>query len=225
VPTAKLVYLPNWANANLSTPPRQNGFRHEYGIDEKAVLVMHAGNMGVKQKLENVLYAADKLRAYPDIEFVLIGDGSQKQELVDIAQHSQLGNVRFLPLLPQEQVPTMMASADILLLNQHPDMVEAVIPSKLISYMAAARPIVIAAHPDSEASRQVRAADCGLCVAANEPEALANAVVRLARDSTARRVLGQHGRAFVEKNFAHDTLLSRYEQALLDVVHQETISK
>ena len=147
-----------------------------------------------------------------------MGDGSQRDGLVEYAEQAQLGNVRFLPLVPGKQVPTMMASADILLLNQHPEIVESVIPSKLISYMAAARPIVVAAHPESEAARQVRAADCGLCVDADQPTALANAVVRLAEDSTVRTVLGRHGRAFAERFFARETLLAKYEQTLLSVL-------
>jgi colanic acid biosynthesis glycosyl transferase WcaI len=109
-----------------------------------------------------------------------------------------------------------MAAADLFLLNQHPDMIEAVIPSKLLTYMAASRPIIVAAHPESEAARQVRTADCGLCVPPNQPADLANAIVWLAKEPTARAILGRHGREFAIKYYARETLLARYEQALLD---------
>ncbi len=219
VAESKLAYLPNWASADFFSFGASNGFRHSYGIADDALVVMHAGNMGVKQDLENVLHAAHELRTHKEIEFIFVGDGSQKNGLMQYAQQTQLSNVRFLPLVPSDQVPAMMAAADILLLNQHPDMVEAVIPSKLLSYMAAARPIVIAAHPDSEASRQVHAAECGVWVDAHQPAALAQAVTQLARDADLRQRLGQHGRAFAEKNFARETLLCEYEKLLASVIH------
>jgi colanic acid biosynthesis glycosyl transferase WcaI len=108
-----------------------------------------------------------------------------------------------------------MAAADILLLNQHPDIVEAVIPSKLLTYMAAARPVVIAAHPESEAAQLVRAADCGVSIAPDQPAALAQAIRFLAADPPRRAELGARGRAYVNTNFARDRLLRAYEASLL----------
>ena len=95
------------------------------------------------------------------------------------------------------------------------EIVEAVIPSKLLTYMAAGRPVVVAAHPNSAATRQVRAADCGVWVAPAQPAALAEAILQLGADTGARQVLGGHGRAFVEKNFAREMLLQQYEACLL----------
>lgn len=220
IPDSKLVYMPDWIDINtMRSAEGSNGFRHAHGIREDSLLVLHSGNMGVKQQLENVLRAAARLAMRPEISFLFVGDGSQKEALVADAKREHLHNVSFLPLLPRDEVPQMMAAADILLLNQHPDMIEAAIPSKLLTYMAAARPILIAAHPQSEASRQVRAAECGVIVAPNEPDALANAIVSLAADAPARAALGQHGRAFVEKNFARERLVHQYEECLLGVLN------
>ncbi len=218
VPESKITYLANWADTDFFSPAAQNGFRHSYEISDNTLVVMHAGNMGVKQDLENVLHAAQQLQERSEIEFLFVGDGSQKNGLMQYAQQARLPNVRFLPLVPNDQVPAMLAAADILLLNQHRDMVEAVIPSKLLSYMAAARPIVIAAHSDSTASHQVRAANCGVWVQPNQPDALANAVMQLARDAELRARLGQRGRAYAEKHFARETLLCEFEKLLLNVI-------
>jgi colanic acid biosynthesis glycosyl transferase WcaI len=220
IPDSKLVYLPDWVDTGaLNGTNRGNGFRHAHGIRDDALLVVHSGNMGVKQQLENVLHAAARLAMRPEISFLFVGDGSQKEGLMAVARREHLNNVHFLPLLPRDQVPQMMAAADILLVNQHPDMIEAAIPSKLLTYMAAARPILIAAHPQSEASRQVRAADCGVLVAPNDPDALANAIISLAANPPTRAALGEHGRAFVEKNYARDRLVAQYEECLLGVLN------
>jgi colanic acid biosynthesis glycosyl transferase WcaI len=217
VPSDKLFCLPNWVNVQAVRPEEKgNGFRKTYGIRQDALLVLYSGNMGVKQNLENVLQAAGRLKCHSEIAFALVGDGSQKNMLVEMAQRQGLDNVRLIPLQPLQEVAHMMAAADILLLNQHPDLVEAVIPSKLLTYMAAARPIVIAAHPDSEAARQVQSAACGIRVAPNDPDALVQAIVSLASVPAARAALGERGRAFVEKNFARERLLQRYESVLAD---------
>lgn len=220
-PTSKLLFLPNWMEeAPADTMAVDNPFRHEFGICKDDVMVLHSGNMGVKQQLENVLAAAARLNGKNDICFVLVGDGSQKNSLIEYAQSAALSNVHFLPLQPQARVPQMMAAADILLVNQHPDMTEAVMPSKLLTYMSAGRPILIAAHADSEAARQVRAGDCGIVVAPNQPGALADALVLLANDPAQRHALGQRGRVFVETNFARKPLLDTFEAQLLALVER-----
>lgn len=220
VPESAICYLPDWVDTNfIGATEHGNGFRRAHGLRDDAFVVLHSGNMGAKQSLQNVLHAAAQLRQQSEIAFVLAGDGSRKKELMEQAQREHLDNVYFLPLVPRSELPHLMASADLLLLNQHPHVIEAVIPSKLLTYMAAARPVVVAAHPDSEASRQVRAAECGIWVAANQPQQLADAVVGLARDGRTRNLLGQRGREFVTENFARERLLYAHERELLQVLN------
>lgn len=219
VSDAKLRYLPDWVDSEfMGGVTNGNGFRRSVGLNDDSFVVMHSGNMGAKQQLQNVLNAAQELQPQGDIAFVLVGEGSEKGELMAHAQRDELSNVYFLPLVPREELPHLMATADLLVLNQHPDMIEGVIPSKLLTYMAAARPVVVAAHRDSEAARQVQAAGCGIWVEPNQPKALASAVMQLAHDPDARKRLGEHGRAFVEKYFARERLLCAYETELLSMI-------
>lgn len=219
VADSKLRYLPNWVDAEfIGGVENGNGFRRSVGLSDDAFIVMHAGNMGAKQQLQNVLDAARELTPQSGIAFVLAGEGSEKPGLMERAQRSDLRNVYFLPLVPRQELPHLMATADLLVLNQHPEMVEGVIPSKLLTYMAAGRPVVVAAHPDSEAARQVRAAGCGILVEPNQPVALARAVMQLAHDPAARVRFGQQGQSFVVKHFSREHLLRAYESELLSVI-------
>lgn len=219
VAESKLRYLPDWVDAKfIGGVTNGNGFRRSVGLREDSFIVMHSGNMGAKQQLQNVLGAAQELKPEQDIAFVLVGEGSEKSELMANARRDELRNVFFLPLVPREELPYLMSTADLLVLNQHPDIVEGVIPSKLLTYMASARPVVVAAHPDSEAARQVRAAGCGVWVEPNQPKALAWAVMKLARDPAARQRLGEHGRRFVEKYFAREQILRAFETELVGVL-------
>lgn len=213
----RIVYLPNWTDVQLMRAGTNgHALRKGYAICAEARLVVHSGNMGVKQQLENVLGAAKRLREQTDIVFLLVGDGSQKNALVQRAQREGLDNVRFAPLLPRERLPELLSTADLLLVNQHPDLVEAVIPSKLLTYLAAGRPVVAAAHPASEAALLVREAGCGLCVAPGAPDALAQAIVTLTNDAETRAAMGARGRAYAVKNFARDDALRTFEAALLE---------
>lgn len=219
IPASILQYLPNWADDYAGEiKPDGTAFRRTHGVCDEAVLVLHSGNMGVKQQLENVLDAAARIDAATGIRFMLVGDGSRKQELIEYAQRAGAANVLFLPLQPDDVVPQMMAAADILLVNQHADMVEAVMPSKLLTYMAAERPVVIAAHPDSEPAREVRDGECGVVVAPDQPDVLAQAILELAREPARRARLGQRGRAFVQENFARTRLMDVFEAQLREQI-------
>lgn len=211
VPADKIVVLPNWVDCEFVRPmPRENMFRKELGVGAEDLVILHAGNMGAKQKLETVVDAAELGRAHKDWRFVLVGDGATRNALMQRARDKALSNISFLPLQPKQTVPFMYGAADILVLHQAAEMVEAVAPSKLLSYMASGRPVVIAAHPNSEASRLVREAGCGLVVPAENPPALLDAIQSMAQDPARRVELGRTGRRYAESHFGRTEVLGQY---------------
>jgi len=221
VPARKITVLPDWMDTDFIRPaPRAaegNGgvagaFRARMGIPSEVFLAAHAGNMGVKQKLEVLLDAA---AAAPEKCFLLVGDGVERARLEHAAAERRLANVKILPLLPRDELPALLAACDALVLNQAASVVDAVVPSKLLAYMAAGRPVVAATHPASESAALVRAADCGLAVAAEQPAALAAALETLRRDSSLAHRLGDNGRRHVERHFARTSVLEKFDQFLL----------
>ncbi len=212
VPEEKLLLLPDWVDTDVIRPlPRRNCFRADHRISEDAFVALHSGNMGVKQWLENVLEAAERIRD-PRFVFLLVGDGAEKLRLEQFAQARRMENVRFLPLQPAERLPEMLAAADVLLLNQAPAIVDMVIPSKLLTYLAAGRPVVAAIHELSEAARLIRTAGCGAVVPPGDPEALAGALVQLARDPAICRQFGAAGRRHAVECFDRRRVLTRYSE-------------
>ena len=216
VPESKLVMIPNWANSDAIQPMERDGaFRGAGGFLPEDFLVLHTGNMGKKQGLESAVRAATILREVPGMKLVLVGDGLDRPRLEQAANQHQASNVQFFPLQEEDLFPSVLAAADVLLLNQRAAVVDAVIPSKLLAYMAAGRPVLAAVHPDSEAARVIRAAECGLIVPPEDPQALAGAVRQLAEDPGGCARLGANGRRYAEAHFARPAVLSRYE-ALFD---------
>jgi colanic acid biosynthesis glycosyl transferase WcaI len=212
VPKSKILVLSDWVDTEFIRPlERNNSFRRAHNLNYKQFIILHAGNMGAKQGLDNAIQAARQLEDQNDILFLLLGDGSDKARLVDMATREDISNVRFLPLQPRDMLPHMLSATDVLLLNQRADVVDMVIPSKLLTYMAAGRPIVAAVHPDSEAAKYIRRAKCGLIVPPEEPDLLADAILQLYANRELAIRFGRSARAFAEEHFAKERVLQQYD--------------
>jgi putative colanic acid biosynthesis glycosyltransferase WcaI len=218
VPAQRIAVVPDWVDTEF-IHPRVSGaeFRRAHALDRQFV-VLHIGNMGTKQKLDIVLEAAARLGAARDIVLCLAGDGADRPRLESLARSRGLPNVRFLPLAARAALPGMLAAADVLLLNQSAAVGDTVIPSKLLTYLAAGRPIIAAAQSGSQATRTVQFAGGGIIVPPEDAASLAAAILRLREYPPLREQLGQNGRAFAEQHFAGERVLPRLEQSLADAV-------
>jgi colanic acid biosynthesis glycosyl transferase WcaI len=211
VPADKLSLIPDWVDVQHIKPmPRLNRFRTKHGIPAEAFVVLYGGSMSIKQGLENALLAAGQLQEASQIQLYLVGEGVARQGLVEMAREQGLPNVKFLPFEPEEVFPDMLAAADVLLINQRADVRGAVLPCKLLNYMAAGRPVVAAVNEDSETATYVRMAACGVVVPPEQPLALAEAIRRLSQSPDLCMELGVNGRRFAEENFARRRVLDRY---------------
>ena len=139
----------------MPTTGRQEA-RQRYGLDPDRPLITHIGSIGRKQGLQVAVQAADG-----DLTgacWLLVGDGPE-QETIERA--APAGRMRFLPFLPRRQLADVLAASDLALLTQRRQVIEAVIPSKLITYMTAGLAVVASVHTNSEAARLIRRAGCG----------------------------------------------------------------
>ena len=209
---AKVTVVPNWIDTGFIRPgPRTNGFRGELGLGEEFV-VSFAGTMGYSQDIDTVLAAADVLRALPEILFVLVGDGVELPRLKEQAARMRLQNVRWVPLQPRERYPAVLHASDVGLVTLHKDVSTPVVPSKLLSIMAAAKPVVASLPLTGDAPRIVEAAQCGLCVPPEDPERLAEAILSLYDDRPLAERMGKNGRDCIEAHFSATGAAARYEE-------------
>ena len=207
----------NWSHIAEPTLAR-TAARERLGLASDALLCLHTGNMGSKQGLENVVECARlALRSNPELLFVLMGDGNQRPYLEALASRYALPNLRLLPMQPPELYPSILAAADILLVNQQASVIGMSLPSKLTSYFAVGRPVVAAVGATSEAAREVEASGGGLIVAPDQPRALLDALLALANDGPLRERIGACARAWSISALSKDSALEGYN-ALLDAV-------
>jgi len=205
----RIVYLPNSADSlyHPVDPDRDSpaaaslpdGFR-----------VMFAGNIGAAQDFQTILAAAERLTPYPDIHWVILGDGRDKDWVEDQVRRRRLTrNVHLIGRHPVQAMPGYFALAQALLVTLRDDPIFSLtIPSKIQAYLACGRPII--AGLDGEGARVVREAGAGLAVPAGNPEALAGAVLELYNLSDKeRRAMGLAGRRYFEAHFERNLLLDR----------------
>ena len=191
---------------------RDDRFRAAHGLPADAFVVMHAGSMGKKQGLMNVVDAA-AMTAGSRLRWVFVGDGEDKAALVESVRRRGLEDiVRFVPFQRDEDMAAMFAAADVLLLNQLRAVKDTVIPSKLLTYMSAGRPAIAAVNASSQGAEILRDAEGGRIVAPEDPAALAEAArwfMALAPEQL--RAFGARNRAYAEVHFDQRKILAAHE--------------
>jgi glycosyltransferase involved in cell wall biosynthesis len=214
-PREKVFLVPNGVDTEKFRPLPQAQARTEVGWDADKFILLHAGTVALAHGLMTLLDAADALRAYPDIQIVILGEGTAKEGLVAEAQRRQLPNVVFLPAEPHDRLPVFIAAADACLASVlKTPLFEGTVPVKAYEAMACARPLVLAA--DGEARQMIaEVAGAALHVEPGSGEALAHALLQLRDQPDLARQLGQRGREFVRAHFDRDRLVMTLEDRLL----------
>jgi len=198
----KVTVVPNWIDTKAIQPgSRENGLRASLGLEHHFV-VSFAGIMGYSQDLETVLHSARILKDQKNLVFLMVGDGVEKFKLLKLAQENQLGNVLFLPMQPKDKYPEVLLASDLCLVTLRQEVKTPVIPSKILSIMAAGRPVLASLPLDGDAPRLIAEAGCGLCVPPGDPDAMARAIRQLADRPDLRERLGASGRLYAERHLS-----------------------
>lgn len=190
-------------------------FRSTHGLIG-SFLVVHSGNMGVKQGLDVVLGAAELSRHYPDIVYLLVGDGAMRSQLEDSAKARKLSNIRFLPVQSQQQFSQLLAAADLALITQQRSVANILFPSKTVSLMAAGCPIVASVNEQSEVARVVEKSGAGIVIEAEDPVSLFQIVVSL-KEYRELTTMSEAGRRYARAHWDEDLTFPRMEAELMKV--------
>lgn len=209
VVTGEVRVIRNWTHLPTSPGDGQLEFRNKMGWHDDDIIVLHAGNMGKKQGLMNVVEAARLAeREGSSVRFVLMGDGNQRAGLESAS--AGLKNVSFVDSLPGPDFMTALTAADILLVNELPGVKDMSVPSKLTSYFNAGVPVLAATDSGSVTAEEVTAADSGLLVPADNPAALLNAAESMAADQDGLKRMGANGLQFRLNELSEEAAMATY---------------
>lgn len=208
--------VPNGADPDMFEPYADGAtFRQANHLDDK-FLVIYAGAHGMSNDLGTVLQAANCLRVETEIEFVFVGDGKEKDSLIAQARELALENVTFLPPVPKGEMRDVLAAADACIAILKPlELYKTTYPNKVFDYLAAGRPVVLAI--DGVIRRVVESAGAGIAVPPGDPDALAQAVLRLAKDPARARQMGLAGRRYIEIYFNRRILAEKLALLIEDM--------
>jgi colanic acid biosynthesis glycosyl transferase WcaI len=225
----KVKLSPDWASSELfqaASENRRDRFRAKHGLNGQFV-VLHCGNMGVKQGLDVVLDAAELSRSDQGVAYLLVGDGAVRRSLETRAAARALANVRFMPLQADAEFIDLLAATDVALITQQRVVMDIVFPSKTVTLMAAGLPVVASVNGGSEVARVVKEAGAGLIAEPENPRALLDAIKALRAGSQERRTMGLRARDYARVRWDRERILAQSAAQLAALIRQpsETAGK
>jgi colanic acid biosynthesis glycosyl transferase WcaI len=216
VPAERIQPMPNYARLQHTDLCAADA-RQQLGWPMDHKIVLHTGNMGLKQGLSNVVDAARLAADHgrDDLLFILLGDGSDRLAVQRAA--AGLTNVVFLDPLPDERYPLALAAADVLLLNERASVVDMCLPSKLTSYLASGRPVVAATGAGGGAAQLVLDAGAGVVVPPERPEKMLSNILWLLDDPSRAAALGDSGRRYAHERLSKENATARTVDLVLSL--------
>jgi glycosyltransferase involved in cell wall biosynthesis len=220
----KISVVTNGADLERYAPgERMNAARRELGLGEDVFLASYIGTHGMAHGLHTILKAAKRLENEPDIRFLLVGDGAEREKLLREKEALGLTNVIMLGQQPKERMPEFLAASDAcLVLLIKSELFKTVLPSKIFEAMAMKRPIILGV--EGESRELVEEGGCGLCIEPENDQELAEAVLRLAREPELGATLGERGADFVARRFDREVLAMEYLGVLEGVARDNGVA-
>ena len=195
----KIEILWNWASAEAPAPVNPS-FRERLGLLGKTVF-FYGGNMGVAQQMDRLVRLAVALRANPNVHFVLVGEGSERERINREAQQRGLTNMHVLPPVSQNEFLVMLHEFDVGVVLLDPQLTTHNIPGKLISYATAGKPILAEVNAGNDVIALLHDHRAGLASANDESALLLNSNL-LADSVELRTELGGNAKRLAEKLFS-----------------------
>jgi glycosyltransferase involved in cell wall biosynthesis len=217
VPPEKLSVVENGVQTDQFTPDVNSvDLRKQLGAEGKFV-VAYIGTMGIAHGLETLLQAAAELKkTMPNVLFLMVGEGADKERIANRARSQGLTNIRFVGQQAREKVPEFICASDacVVLLKKN-DLFKTVIPTKMLEFMSCARPLILGV--DGQARKIMDEAKAGLFVEPENVSELVNAITRLANNSSQCETFGRNGRDHIVKRLSRQQTARVYISILEDV--------
>jgi glycosyltransferase involved in cell wall biosynthesis len=216
VPAEKISVVENGVETDLFKPSSaaaNHALRRELGAQGK-FLVCYIGTMGMAHGLETLLDAASQLqRQNSNAQFLLVGEGAEKERIRTMAHSRGLTNVSFLDQQPREKIPAFISASDAcLVLLKKTDVFKTVIPTKMLEFMSCARPVILGV--DGQARQIIEDAGAGLVIEPENSEALVGAINQLSANRDVGVALGQKGREYIQQHFSRGQTAEKYIEVL-----------
>jgi glycosyltransferase involved in cell wall biosynthesis len=211
IPDTNITVLENWAPIEeLNAFPRENAWSTEHELGNKIVF-LYSGTLGLKHRPDLLYSLAQALDN--SCRVVVITEGIGRKCLAELPQ---LENLSLLDFQPYDELPKVLASADVLVATLEPEAGEFAVPSKVLSYLCAGRPLLLAAPRANLAASVVERSGGGIVVEPNDTAAWVAAARKLAADPWYRQRLAKNARQYAEQTFDIQKIATAFEEVLIN---------
>lgn len=210
-PKKNVYWLPNGVDLSRYNPDAiQKGWRKKVGLADNDLVFLYAGIIGHAQGLEVILKAANSLKAYPRLKFVLLGDGPEKPMLLNMAKELALDNVLFLDPVTKNEMPEIIKDVDasVVPLKKLP-LFEGAIPSKIFELLAMKTPIILGVNGEAK-KLFIEEGKAGLHFEPEDDTLLAQVIEEKIKKNTDFESLGNNGREYVAQKFNRDKIAESF---------------
>ena len=218
----KIVYIPNGVDLNrfdkLTRLDHSTEVSRVLARYQDKFKLIYLGSHGIPNGLDTIIDAACLVKEVPDIHFIFIGEGTEKERLINKANELNLNNITFCGSIPKEKVTGVLQSADCFIVSLPKFNVYkyGVSLNKLFDYCASGKPIILAGNPRNNIIKDTNA---GISVDAEDSKALADAILNMYRMPLKERMqLGKNGRVYVEKHHSTKILADRLSIMLDEIL-------
>jgi glycosyltransferase involved in cell wall biosynthesis len=214
-PKKNVQWLPNGVDLNYFSPiSKKNEWRNLHDYREDDFILLYAGILGHAQGLEVILNAATLLQDAPQIHFLFLGAGPEKEKLEKLCESLQLSSVTFMPAVAKDKMPEIISSVNAAIIPlKRIDLFKGAIPSKIFETLAMEKPILLGVEGEAK-DLFINQGKCGLAFIPENASSLASAIRQLYNDPDLVKNLGTNGRIYVEKNFNRNLIALRFKQTL-----------
>jgi glycosyltransferase involved in cell wall biosynthesis len=213
VPEEKISVVQNGVETKLFSPSDSGPLRRNLNAEGKFV-VSYIGTLGLAHGLQTVITAAENLqKTEPDVLFLLVGEGADRERILELAESKNLRNVRFVPQQPREKIPAYIAASDAcLVLLKKSDVFKTVIPTKMLEFMSCGRPVILGVN--GQAREILEQCGGGIYVEPENPVALCEAIQKLQQQDFLRNSMGRNGREYIVQNLSRESTAASYLELL-----------
>lgn len=209
VATSKVRLIENWAALDeIPMISRENSWRQTQQLGPRPMF-LYSGTLGIKHRPELLYLLAERLQK--ECTVVVITEGVGRDYL---DQRPRLENLRILDFQPYETMPQVLASADVLLATLEADAGPFAVPSKILSYLCAGRPILLASPRENLAASVIERSRAGFVINPNDFAAWVDAAQLLSSDLHLRTELGNKARCYAERSFNITRIADEFENVL-----------
>jgi glycosyltransferase involved in cell wall biosynthesis len=224
VPDERMTVIPNWAVLDdLPVGDKDNPWSRSHNLHDKRVL-LYSGTLAMKHNPALLLELARRFRADDSVRLVVISEGKGVQWLREQCDAEGLKNLVVMKFQDFKQMPNVLAAGDVLLAILEPDAGTFSVPSKILSYLCAKRPLLLAMPLENLGARMVTQMAGGIAVSPADAKGFADGAGRLLGDESLRRQFGQNARAYAEAEFDIEKIADRFESLLSRLTPQTSAS-